>query len=240
MSLRKAAIAALALTLAASAGGEALAQPRGPFHGGYRHGGYAHGRGPYLRGYGGYGYRFGYRGPHYWGSYYAPGYWGPFPWAYYPPPDYAFGYYDEAPPPPPPPPYEPPPAPPPPHHRETPPPARAPAAPERFVVYFPFDKAEITPDARAVIRSAANYAAAHPDGHVIIVGHTDTSGSEAYNQPLSERRAGAVRESLTADGIDFSRIEMDWKGKHDLAVDTGDGVKEPLNRRVTILVQPGE
>jgi len=67
-----------------------------------------------------------------------------------------------------------------------------------------------------------------------VVGHTDTSGSVAYNMRLSERRAKATADQLVADGIAQTALDVSWKGESDPAVQTGDGVKEPLNRRATI------
>jgi outer membrane protein OmpA-like peptidoglycan-associated protein len=106
------------------------------------------------------------------------------------------------------------------------------------VVYFPFDRADLTPAAEGVVRAAAAYQARNGHSHVIIVGHTDTSGTEGYNQPLSERRARVVRDALVALGVDAGAVQMDWRGEHDLAVETGQGVKEALNRRTTILIEP--
>ncbi|HKT54324.1 MAG TPA: OmpA family protein, partial [Caulobacteraceae bacterium] len=77
------------------------------------------------------------------------------------------------------------------------------------------------------------------DGHatrVVVVGHTDTSGGFKYNMRLSERRAKATADALVAQGVDQSTLNVDWKGKTDLAVQTPDGVKEPLNRRSTISI----
>jgi outer membrane protein OmpA-like peptidoglycan-associated protein len=106
------------------------------------------------------------------------------------------------------------------------------------VVYFPFDRDNLTPAAHSVIQAAAAYSARNGHSHVIIVGHTDTSGTESYNQPLSERRARVVRDALVAQGIDPGVVQMDWRGERDLAIQTGEGVKEALNRRTTILIQP--
>jgi flagellar motor protein MotB len=67
-------------------------------------------------------------------------------------------------------------------------------------------------------------------------GHTDTSGGFAYNMRLSERRAKATADALVGQGVNQSVLKVDWKGKTDLAVQTPDGVKEPLNRRSTISI----
>jgi len=102
------------------------------------------------------------------------------------------------------------------------------------VVYFPFDKYEITPEAMAVVQQAADYAKSGNPTKVVVVGHTDTSGGFQYNMRLSERRAKATADALVAQGVAQTLLSVDWKGKTDLAVQTPDGVKEPLNRRSTI------
>ena len=92
----------------------------------------------------------------------------------------------------------------------------------------------ITPEAQAVISDAANYAKSGNATRVVVVGHGDTSGSAAYNVRLSERRAKAVADALVGSGINSTALSVDWKGETMPAVATGDGVKEPLNRRSTI------
>ena len=139
---------------------------------------------------------------------------------------------EAAPPPPPPPPPGPPPPPPPPE-QAPPPPAAAPEA-RQFVVYFPFDQSILTTDAQAVVQAAANYATQGAATRIVVVGHTDTSGSARYNVRLSERRARTVADALVGLGVSQGVLAVDWKGKTDLAVQTPDGVKEPLNRRATI------
>ena len=94
----------------------------------------------------------------------------------------------------------------------------------------------ITPEAQAVLQDAAKYAT---DGHAtkeVVVGHTDTSGSVAYNVRLSERRAKATADGLVSLGIPAANLDVSWKGKSEPAVATGDGVKEPLNRRAAIKI----
>ncbi|MGH6956852.1 MAG: OmpA family protein, partial [Caulobacteraceae bacterium] len=106
------------------------------------------------------------------------------------------------------------------------------------IVYFPFDQYVLTPDAQSVVQEGAQYATGEqPSSHVTVVGHTDTSGSAAYNMRLSERRAKATADQLVADGVAQNVLDVSWVGKTDLAVQTGDGVKEPLNRRSVITVQ---
>ena len=92
----------------------------------------------------------------------------------------------------------------------------------------------ITPEAQQVISDAANYAKSGNATRVVVVGHTDTSGSPAYNVRLSERRAKAVADALVGAGVAQTTLSVDWKGETTPAVATGDGVKEPLNRRSTI------
>ena len=116
-----------------------------------------------------------------------------------------------------------------------PPPAAAYEAKE-FVVYFPFDQYVLTPEAQAVISQAADYAKGGNATKIVVVGHTDTSGSPKYNAKLSERRAKAVADGLVGAGVAATTLAVDWKGESEPAVATGDGVKEPLNRRSTISI----
>jgi outer membrane protein OmpA-like peptidoglycan-associated protein len=85
-----------------------------------------------------------------------------------------------------------------------------------------------------VVQQAAQYAMQGGATQVVVVGHADTSGSLRYNQRLSERRAKAVADALVGLGVNQSLMQVDWKGETMPAVATGDGVKEPLNRRSTI------
>ena len=102
------------------------------------------------------------------------------------------------------------------------------------MVYFEWDRSDLTADAQAVVRSAAAYAKSGQPTRIMVVGHADTSGSQAYNQALSARRARTVSDSLVAQGVSGSVISMESRGETDPAKETGDGVREPLNRRATI------
>jgi outer membrane protein OmpA-like peptidoglycan-associated protein len=117
-----------------------------------------------------------------------------------------------------------------------PPPPRPAAVPalQTFTTYFDFDRADITPAARNVAEQAAANARAGNATRILVVGHTDTSGSSRYNDRLSVQRAEAVRNALIAAGVPAGEIEPRGAGATDLAVQTPDGVREPRNRRVVI------
>lgn len=132
------------------------------------------------------------------------------------------------PPPPPPPAYVPPPPPP--------PPVAAACPQSDFVVYFEWDRSNLNQAALEVIDNAVARARQCNVGSVIVVGHTDTSGSADYNQALSERRASVVRDALVARGINAGSISAQARGETDLARATRDGVREPLNRRTAVTI----
>jgi len=118
----------------------------------------------------------------------------------------------------------------------------SPPAPEAqmFTVYFELNKDTITAEAHSVIQNAAAAAKSEHVTHINIVGHTDTSGPPQYNERLSLQRAAAVRAELERNGVPASEILIVGRGESDLAVPTGDEVKEPRNRRVVIvLLGPG-
>jgi OOP family OmpA-OmpF porin len=115
-----------------------------------------------------------------------------------------------------------------------PPPAPEPSKPKQFIIFFGWDKCDITAEADRVLGEAAETAKASGSAAVRIVGHTDTSGSPAYNQRLSECRAGAAKSNMVGKGIPEGAISASGKGEGDLMVQTGDGIKEPQNRRATI------
>ena len=124
----------------------------------------------------------------------------------------------------------------------TPPAVQAPApapAPRSYLVFFDFNKSDLTPQAVQIVnQAAANAGPAHVT-QLTVTGHTDTVGSDAYNMRLSHRRAESVAAQLEQDGIPASEIEIVAKGKRDLLVPTADGVREPQNRRVQIVFDNG-
>jgi phospholipid transport system substrate-binding protein len=102
------------------------------------------------------------------------------------------------------------------------------------VVFFDWDKSILSPRAMATISQAA--AAYRASGGAVItsVGNTDTSGSTDYNLALSVRRADAVKLALIQNGVPAAAIETAGRGQTNLLVPTGDGIREPQNRRVEL------
>jgi iron complex outermembrane receptor protein len=122
----------------------------------------------------------------------------------------------------------------------TPPPVAAPATmPKSYLVFFDFNKSDLTPQAATIVDTAAKNAVTGKVTKLDVTGHTDTVGSDAYNMRLSRRRAESVAAELEKQGVPSSEIAIYAKGKRDLLVPTADGVKEPQNRRVQIVYSDG-
>ncbi len=117
------------------------------------------------------------------------------------------------------------------------PPKPAPAPQKNYLVFFDFNKADITPEAARIISQAAVAAQSVGITRVNVTGHTDLAGSDKYNMTLSLKRANAVRDSLVRQGVPANEIAVVAKGKADPLVATKDGVREPQNRRVEIVLQ---
>ncbi len=107
--------------------------------------------------------------------------------------------------------------------------------PQSYMVFFDFNKSDLTPEAKRILASAAQEF--HKGGFVkiVVTGHTDTVGGVAYNQKLSERRAAVVAAELKRLGVNASAIDKSGRGKNDLMVPTADGVREAQNRRAEIV-----
>jgi len=122
----------------------------------------------------------------------------------------------------------------------TPAPAPAPAQATNnlFAVYFDFDSWTLKAEQLKVLDDVIASARSGGQSNIIIVGHTDTSGSSDYNQNLSVKRANVVVEALVQMGARRAALHASGVGETDLAVETGDGVKEPKNRRTVVTLQP--
>jgi OOP family OmpA-OmpF porin len=119
-----------------------------------------------------------------------------------------------------------------------PPPPQPPmVAPPSFMVFFDWDKSNLSQQALATIQQAADVFKQKGNARITATGHTDTSGPESYNMALSLRRANAVKDALVRDGVPAQAISVIGMGEKGLLVPTGDGVREPQNRRVEIVIQ---
>lgn len=103
-------------------------------------------------------------------------------------------------------------------------------------VLFDVDEASLRPAAVATLDRLVEVVQFHADFPLEVTGHTDSDGSDEYNQDLSERRAAAVAEYLTEQGVDAGRIRIEGRGEAEPVApnDTEDGKQQ--NRRVELLL----
>ena len=146
---------------------------------------------------------------------------------------YNFGEPAAPPPPPPPPPPEPVAPPPPPA------PVEVVCSPGPFIVFFDWDKSNITPEASSVLDNAVTAYQDCGNAQVMLAGHADKSGSDQYNVGLSQRRNDSVRSYLESKGVPSGVISTEAFGESRPRVETADGVREVQNRRVEVTYGPG-
>lgn len=103
-------------------------------------------------------------------------------------------------------------------------------------ISFDVNKARIQPSFRPILDRFAQTLVANPAATVQIIGHTDSTGNDAINNPLSVNRAAATRDYLVARGVLISRIMIDGRGSHDPIADNGTLLGRARNRRVEIYV----
>jgi len=115
--------------------------------------------------------------------------------------------------------------------------AAQPARPTAFTLYFVEGKDEFTDQSKQVVSGILTEIAKRPVPDILVIGHTDTVGSDQANDVLGQQRAEIVRVALIKLGIVPDDIRALSRGKRSLAVQTPNGVAEPLNRRVEIIVR---
>lgn len=103
-------------------------------------------------------------------------------------------------------------------------------------VSFDTNSAQIKPNLAPVLDRFAQTLNANPGSTVRIIGHTDNTGSDAINDPLSVNRAASTRQYLAARGVDPARIAIDGRGSREPIADNASAQGRAMNRRVEIYV----
>jgi len=112
-----------------------------------------------------------------------------------------------------------------------------PPPPQQFTVFFRFESDELTDQSQALIPQILAAVKQHAVQDVVVIGHTDTMGTQQANFGLGLKRAMMVRTLLVKAGLDGSTIDVTSVGELDLLVRTPDETPEPRNRRVDITVR---
>ncbi|MES2637495.1 MAG: OmpA family protein [Pseudomonadota bacterium] len=103
-------------------------------------------------------------------------------------------------------------------------------------VSFAVGRADIQSNFRPILNTFVTSLATTPNSTVTIIGHTDSSGSDAVNNPLSLNRAASVRDYLVARGVSSSRVAIDGRGSREPLVANDTAANKAKNRRVEIFV----
>ena len=115
--------------------------------------------------------------------------------------------------------------------------AAQPSRPSSFTLYFVEASDEFTAESKVVVDRILGEIARRPVPDVRVVGHTDAVGSDPFNDALGQQRADVVRAALVRLGVPSADIQTISRGKREPAIPTPDGVAEPRNRRVEIIVR---
>lgn len=107
----------------------------------------------------------------------------------------------------------------------------------KILLYFHHDTNILTDESRQEAERFYHEVIDRYASEVFITGHTDTSGSDAYNMALSQRRAERVKAEMIQIGVDPAIITTRARGEQELLIQTPDNVREPKNRRVEITVR---
>jgi iron complex outermembrane receptor protein len=116
-------------------------------------------------------------------------------------------------------------------------PAPAPEPAKTYLVFFDWDRADLTERAKQIVATAAQASTHVQTTKIEVNGYTDLSGTAQYNQKLSVRRAESVEKELVRDGVPASEISIHGYGESNPLVPTAKGVREPQNRRVEIILK---
>jgi len=103
-------------------------------------------------------------------------------------------------------------------------------------ILFDFDKTDLKPEAKKNIAKLVENLNNNPDTDILVIGHTDNKGTDAYNQGLSERRAKSVKSYAVSQGLAGRRIKTEGKSFHEPIADNNTEAGRAQNRRVEIVI----
>lgn len=112
-----------------------------------------------------------------------------------------------------------------------------PLMPQSFLLYFNFDSNQLTENSRQLLPGIKAAAEARANVDIAIIGHTDRTGDDDYNQKLSLQRAEVVFSLLKAEGIEEKAMKISYHGEGNPLIPTADNVAEPKNRRVEVVIR---
>ena len=108
---------------------------------------------------------------------------------------------------------------------------------EKFIVYFHSNTTDVVSESKATIATILNAIKRRGALSISISGHTDSTGPIQLNEKLARNRAQAISNLLIQQGVDAERLTVSSHGKANQLVPTADGVAEPRNRRVEVIVR---
>ncbi|WP_104734899.1 OmpA family protein [Hanstruepera ponticola] len=111
---------------------------------------------------------------------------------------------------------------------------------ENSGVYFATDKYNINSASQETLNKLIGVFKEYPDTNILVVGHTDSVGSEDYNMTLSKNRANAVTDYLSGNGISRGRLNTNWFGETQPMHDNSTAAGRAKNRRVNVAILPND
>jgi len=114
--------------------------------------------------------------------------------------------------------------------------AVASVAPDAYTIFFSFDSADLLPEQEQTLDAIAAATKIGKEVRLVLSGHADRSGPQGYNLVLSQLRAVSIENALLRQGVSKDKIAITALGEERPRVSTPDGVREPRNRRVEIIL----
>jgi outer membrane protein OmpA-like peptidoglycan-associated protein len=106
-----------------------------------------------------------------------------------------------------------------------------------FDIKYINNGATIAPNQDQVVRDLSQEVVSRSGAEVQVIGYTDTTGTDEYDDDLSRQRAEAMRDFLVQHGVPSGQIRVSWRGKRELLVPTPDNTPNEKNRRVVVIVR---